>query len=217
MLRADIYGRIQRRMYSPDPAPAPAPDPAPAPAPAPVIGGDPPAPAPTLGDPAPAPKAPDVDLYKDFTAEIPEGSKVTQERADKLVSDAKENNLPPDVAQKMIANEHEALAQAEDVQRQALLDQRVEWVDTLKNDPAWGGEKWNETVEMAKRGLEVHGDDDIKKFLGASGLGDHFAVIKLFARLGKMAADDTLVRSGVTVKATERSTADILYGDKKKG
>ena len=158
-----------------------------------------------------------ADPYESFELKLPEDSKVSQERASTIIADAKEQGLPPSAAEALIKNEDAVLKGVEVAQKKLVLDQRKEWVESLKKDPTWGGEKWNETVQLAKRGLEAHGDEEMKKFLGVTGLGDNPSVIKLFARLGKMAADDKLVRDGVKVRATERSYADILYGDSSKG
>lgn len=210
-----LVRRIQGLMYDgePDPgAPAPVLEPEPKADPAPILSDDG---KPLLGDDStvtPKVEASVEVQYEKFELKMPDNSKVSTERASTILAEAKEQGLPPSVAQKLVDNEHSAVAEYEAAQGESLKSSRAEWIETLKKDPAWGGEKWNETVQLAKRGLEAHGDDEMKKFLGSSGLGDHHAVIKHFARLGKLAAEDTLVRTGVKTKdGGDRNLADILY------
>jgi hypothetical protein len=156
-----------------------------------------------------------ADPYEGFEAALPEDSKISAERMSEIVSQAKERGLPPNVAQELINAEHQAIARQELAQANMLQEKRKEWVNALKSDPVYGGDNWNATVQLAKRGVQLYADDEMKNLLGASGLGDHHTVIKHFARLGKKASEAELVLGASRPAPVKKSIEEILYGGNK--
>ena len=90
-------------------------------------------------------------------------------------------------------------------QVQALIDyQAGELSETLKNEPSqlsaqkietedylkkeWGAE-YDRNVRAAQRALQVYGDDEIMELMNTSA-GNHPAVIRMFAKLGKEVTED---------------------------
>lgn len=85
------------------------------------------------------------------------------------------------------------------------------WYKEISNDPEYGGAKLKETAEFAKRALKEFGDDRLIKDLDNTGLGNHPSLVKMLSQIGKLMADDKLVR-GMHAKPV-KSRAEILYGD----
>lgn len=118
-----------------------------------------------------------------------------------------------------------ALALTND-QAQALVNGHVETVRTLsaqylaeaQADPEIGGTKFAETTALAIKGLDwlfpadVPGTADVKALLNKTGLGNHKALIRAFARIGRAKQEDTAVAGTTTHSATKKDPADVLYG-----
>tara|TARA_B100000161_G_C33548051_1_gene414055 strand:+ start:643 stop:1476 length:834 start_codon:yes stop_codon:yes gene_type:complete len=79
-----------------------------------------------------------------------------------------------------IKNQGELFASQMDVQKQ-------ENENILKKE--WGYDYDNQ-VRIAKRAVDVYGDNEIKQILATTEAGNHPAVVRLFARLGKDITED---------------------------
>jgi len=64
-------------------------------------------------------------------------------------------------------------------------------LETLKKQ--WGGQ-FDTNMELVKRATAAFLDDESKKFMDESGLGNHPVLVNLFAKLGKAMAEDKFVR-----------------------
>jgi len=67
-----------------------------------------------------------------------------------------------------------------------LAAQKIETEDALKQE--WGAE-YSRNLHAAQRALQVYGDDEIVELMQTSA-GNHPAVVKMFARLGKEITED---------------------------
>lgn len=175
------------------------------PAPAQAEGGAPPA-------PAPAPAAPVVPEKYDL--KLPDGSPLDPSRVEKIAALAKERGLSNEAAQELLTGEHELLAEHVEKQKANLVSQAEAWKAQLAQDPEIGGEKLAENVELAKRVINKYGDDQLKKALDDTGLGNYPGLVKLFTKIGREMAPDKLVitdNSGGEKKSIE----ERLYGSTK--
>lgn len=81
--------------------------------------------------------------------------------------------------------------QAEIVQQQGieLIQKHNErtgaWLEKAKADPAIGGDKFNENVATAIKGLEALKDPELAEQLEASGLGNHPFILRALTAVGK--------------------------------
>lgn len=80
------------------------------------------------------------------------------------------------------------------VERQKVEMDRVagEWVEGLKKE---FGSAFEKQIEVAKRGVQAFGGDDIQQLLNETGLGNHPAVVKMFAKIGKELLEDSIVHA----------------------
>ena len=96
----------------------------------------------------------------------------------------------------------------------ALLEDQVkEWADAGMKDAEFGGDKYDENVATAIKGLEHVAGDEIKTILSQTGLGSHPEVIRMFLKIGTMLGDPSIVTAGGSV-ADKRDAAEILYPKK---
>ena len=146
---------------------------------------------------------------------MPEGTLLDSKRVDEVLALAKEKGLDQAAAQGLIDTEHAALTKYHEAQlgnHKNLIEK--EWPNQLKADKEFGGEKFVETVEYAKRGLEWLGVPDLNKALDESGYGNFPPLLKALSILGRKinGGQTVLGNSSVT---EEKSAADLFYGESK--
>ncbi|HAT4984422.1 TPA: peptidase [Serratia marcescens] len=120
---------------------------------------------------------------------------------------AKELGLSQEQAQKLV----DIYPQIQQQQAEAWSKQVADWGEQVKADKEIGGDKFNASVGAAQRALDQFGNPELREYLNASGLGNHPALVRFCAKVGKAMAEDTFV---VPNQGGQRSAADILYGKK---
>ncbi|MBH3138811.1 peptidase [Serratia marcescens] len=120
---------------------------------------------------------------------------------------AKELGLSQEQAQKLV----DIYPQIQQQQADAWSKQVSDWGEQVKADKEIGGDKFNASVGAAQRALDQFGNTELREYLNASGLGNHPALVRFCAKVGKAMAEDTFV---VPNQGGQRSTADLLYGNK---
>ncbi|CVA10454.1 Uncharacterised protein [Serratia marcescens] len=120
---------------------------------------------------------------------------------------AKELGLSQEQAQKLV----DIYPQIQQQQAEAWSKQVADWGEQVKADKEIGGDKFNASVGAAQRALDQFGNTELREYLNASGLGNHPALVRFCAKVGKAMAEDTFVVPG---QGGQRSAADILYGKK---
>ncbi|WP_347299399.1 hypothetical protein [Clostridium perfringens] len=120
---------------------------------------------------------------------------------------AKELGLSQEQAQKLV----DIYPQIQQQQAEAWSKQVADWSEQVKADKEIGGDKFNASVGAAQRALDQFGNTELREYLNASGLGNHPALVRFCAKVGKAMAEDTFV---VPNQGGQRSAADILYGKK---
>jgi len=148
--------------------------------------------------------------YEDFS--LPEGMSLDKEALGKFQTVAKELNLSQENAQKLVDIATEQTQSLVKKQQDQWLEVRKNWVNEIKNDQEFGGEKFTETIERAKRTLKEYGSEEFLSALEQTGFGDNPEMVKLLARLDKAMSEDTLVDGAPTRGANQRSAAQVIYG-----
>lgn len=151
-------------------------------------------------------KAPEV--YADFS--VPEGISIDTDLMGKFNTLAKDVNLSQDNAQKLVDLVSENTKSLTEKGEADFIKTRDEWINNLKKDPDFGGEKFNETIERAKRAVNKFGSKDLLQFLDKSGYGDNAELLKMFARVDRLVGEDKLV-DGKPSGFRPKSSAEVLY------
>ncbi|CAB4124521.1 putative protease [uncultured Caudovirales phage] len=149
------------------------------------------------------------EKYEDFT--IMEGATVDPEVTDSIKTVAKELNLSQAQAQKLADLAAERSKVIGGKQAEVLQKARVEWGEAAKSDKEFGGDKLNENLSVAKKGLDTFGTPELRKVLNESGLGNHPEFIRFFYRAGKAISEDRFVSSGGSAPKGSRDAAKNLY------
>ena len=149
-----------------------------------------------------APKAPEK-----YNLTLPENTPFDDADLDVFASEAKQLGLDNEKAQAMV-----------DARVKFVQDNAARYLDELKADPEIGGAKLDGTIKLALRGREVlfpAGTPEAELVNGwfeRTGLGNHKALVRAFARLGRMVAEDKIDGAGKGGGRAEKTAADVLYG-----
>lgn len=149
------------------------------------------------------------ESYEDFTT--PEGVELSEEAVSEFHDLAKELNLTQEQAQKLVdystkMNEQGVLKHQEEYS--AL---RESWVNDLKNDSEFGGDKMGETVDRAQRVLKSYGSPKLSEFLNTSGYGDNNELIIFLAKMDRALGEDTVVDGNPS--GGTKSAAQVLFNN----
>lgn len=145
--------------------------------------------------------------YADFT--LGEGVEIDKATLEQVKADFKAAGYTQEQAQKAI-DLHVANLQA---QQEAFITTRKEWVDELKADKDFGGDKFDVTVTGAQNALrKFDTDGGMLKLLEASGFGDNPTVIKFLARVHKAMGEDDVHTERSRDNGKEPPLHERLYG-----
>lgn len=147
------------------------------------------------------------DEYADFT--MPDGVEADKE----LVAEAsvvfKEQNFTQDQAQAIVDFDNARQAKAAEAQQTTWADTLSGWVDEVKADKDIGGDKFDETVSVAKKAIDAFGTPALASALDATGVGSHPEFVRFFHAVGVAIADDTIKHGGDGGESRPRTAQDL--------
>jgi len=148
-----------------------------------------------------------------YDLKLPDGSRLDADHLDSISSLAKEKKLSNEEAQAILERDHAVLSAFEDRQRQEAEVMKDEWAKSAQSDKEYGGEKYKESIALARRVLNQFGSNALKEQLNSSGLGNHPELIRLMVRIGKEISAGSLVVSRENPPPA-KSLGEIFYGSK---
>lgn len=153
--------------------------------------------------------------YTDF--KLPDGF-TADETALKAASDLfADSGLSQEQAQKFIdlaASREKAAAQAG---VQAFADLQTRWVSEIKADPEIGGDRLQASIASAARAIDRLAVPGLREALDLTGAGNNPAIVKAFARLGQLIAEDRFRPGNGAPPNPQRSPAEVIYGARPRG
>jgi len=157
-------------------------------------------------------KAPDT--YAEFS--IPEGINLEEQRLGDFTTLARELGLTQEKAQKLVDMASNLVTDNSKSNLEAWDKVRENWVKDIKEDSDFGGDKFKETIERAKRTLTKFGSEDFKNFLDVTGYGDNPHLIRLLAKIDKATAEDSFVEGTPSGELPKTAAQKIYPGYNKK-
>lgn len=124
---------------------------------------------------------------------------------------AKELNLTQEQGQKFISMHAQTLKSMQDAQQKAHGEQLEQWAKDAKADKEFGGDKFDENLNVARKAIAKFGSPELKEMLDQSGLGNHPEVIRVFHKIGKAISEDNPV-SAKPDTGQKKSIEERLYG-----
>lgn len=146
------------------------------------------------------------DPYATFT--LPENSLVSPTTLEIFKQQAAEAKLPLQALQKWVEQEEVRLQQEAQQQAQDRQTQRDTWVQQTQT---LLGEKWQEEVSRAVHAADVFGGPELRQLLEETGLGNHPAIVRTFAQVGKRIAED-ISATGAQGASSDKTFTQALYG-----
>ena len=152
--------------------------------------------------PAGAPEA-----YADFT--LPEGIEIDKAQLEAAKAQFKEAGYTQEQAQKAIDLHLKGMQE----QQEIFVQTRKEWVNEIKADKEFGGDKFDTTVKGAQLALrKFDPDGSMVGLLETSGFGDNPGVIKFLARIHAAMGEDQVFSDRDNTKTDKRPLHERLYG-----
>ena len=135
------------------------------------------------------------EAYEDFT--VPEGVNASPEALTKFSELARKHNLPQEAAQEMV--DFQAQLALNDAEAAVAAWEKTQdaWLAEAESDKEFGGEKFQESIGVAKRALDAFGDEALKTALDVTGTGNHPAFLRFLWKVGQAVGEDGVKLSGV--------------------
>lgn len=157
----------------------------------------------------PKPGAP--EKYEDF--KLPEGFEVDPKAMEQFTPIAKELNLTQDQAQKLVNLQSELVKEAAQRQVDDWNKLTETWHTTAQDDKEYGGLKFDENVGLANAALAKFGTPELIKTLSDFGMANHPEMVRVFYRVGKAMAEDT-IKTGAA-STGPKDPANVLFPNMK--
>jgi hypothetical protein len=145
---------------------------------------------------------------------LPEGMKADDALIKGFEPIARELKLDDAGAQKLVdlyAGRQQQLAKEA---AEAHAKQVDGWANEVKADKELGGDKFPETQQLVANVMTRFNDPGLVEVLNTSGLGNHPALVRFVARIGKAIADDSIKGAGGGAEKkprTEQERLDRFY------
>lgn len=171
--------------------------------------------------PADAEKGGDADggsekpsVPEKYDLKLPEGSRLDASVIERTAVLSRTLGLSNDSAQQLIEYAQGEITQYAEAQAAAYKETVNKWPDQVKADKEIGGDAYEQNVELARRVIKRFATPEFTKSLDESGYGNHPELVRVFVKIGKAMAEDTLdlPTQGPTGK---RDPAQVLYGGNK--
>ena len=124
---------------------------------------------------------------------LPDGSAMDAAALERYQAEASALGLTEKQAQALLDRDHQQSVASQKAQVEALKAQDKIWLSDLQKDPAFGGPKFAENAEMAKRAFDfADPDGSFRKDLELSGLSNYPRLVKFAAAFGRTMREDNL-------------------------
>lgn len=140
-----------------------------------------------------------------YDLKAPEGVQVDGKTLESFVGLAKELEISPEHAQRLI----EFQAAQVKAQQAELAKTQAAWETALREDKDFGGDKYDANVAVAKKALSL-GPPELVELLNTTKLGSHPAVVRWAYNIGKKMSEGSFVPASGSLEAN-RTAASVLY------
>lgn len=153
----------------------------------------------------------EVVVPEKYDLKLDDGAVLDSAYLEQFSQFAKEKKFTQEQAQEFLSRENALLSGFVQKQQQEFEAMQKAWVDEVKKDSEIGGEKFNESVELAHRALKQFGSEKFLNELESTGYGNHPELVRVFAKIGQLLKDDKMVSPNSNNGGT-KSLEEIFYG-----
>lgn len=147
----------------------------------------------------------DVVLPQD----LPEGIEVDQELFGQVKEIAGKHKLPTEAVQELVDAYAKRVTDSDNALKNQWTQVEEGWKKDAKADPEIGGDKFDTSVEVAKRAIAKFGTPALKEALEQTRMGNHPEMIRFFTRIGQKVTEDGSFDVGSG--AGQRTRGDVLF------
>lgn len=152
-----------------------------------------------------------LETYADFN--LPEGIELDKAALDSAIPIMKESGLNQEQAQKFV-DWYASQVQAGNVRQSESFNQLMtEWSNASMKDAEFGGDKFEESVAIARTALDKFGTPELKKLMNDHGVGNHPEMIRFMLKVGRLTMED-VPGTGDHVPVPEKDHVAQLYPNK---
>ena len=152
------------------------------------------------------------DTYADFS--LPEGMPLD----DALLTEAtplfKELGLTQEQAQKLVDFQAKQVQASSQSQVDAFNQLMQDWREQSQNDKEFGGDKFDESIAVARSAIDKFGTPELKQLLEEHGVGNHPEVIRFMVKVGKLTAEDVPGTSGAQTTPEQDRVSQLYPNDR---
>lgn len=142
-----------------------------------------------------------------YDLKLPKDSHMDPAAVDKFASFAKERGLTNEQAQAVLEANHEERKALIESGMSQLKSQNAEWLKALKDDKEFGGDKFSENADYAKKAFDrFDKDGQLRKALIEGHLDNHPGLVKFVTAIGKAFREDKV--TAPTLNAPAKDTRD---------
>lgn len=150
----------------------------------------------------------------EFEIKLPENAVLEPEIAKEFAKYAREKGIAQEVAQEMFEKQNSLVSSFAQKQQETIQNEINQWAEQSRTDKEVGGERFNESVQLAHQVINKYGTPELKTML-ERGLGNHPEAVRIFARIGKeLFANDQMVLAKTNTHVA-KSAEELFYGSNK--
>lgn len=163
-----------------------------------------------------AKEAKDAGLVTVEDLQLPEGMVVNEGIQEKFLAIVNDKDMKPgEKAQAMIGLQQDLYT----AQAEAHQEQVTSWEKEVGEDKEIigdTGDKLEEHLAIAKKGMEALKVEGLSELLRSTGFGSHPLLVKAFFRIGNSIGEDSFRTGGLGGKTEPKDTKELFYGPPKK-
>ena len=148
------------------------------------------------------------ETYAEF--KMPEGVELDGATLEAALPLFKEMSLTQEQAQKLVDFQAAQMQTGQAAQVEAFEQLKKDWLEEATNDKEFGGDKFEESVGLARDAIDKLGTPELKKLLEDHGVGNHPEMIRLMSRIGGLMKEDNPGGNG-RLAGDKLDHAEILY------
>lgn len=151
-----------------------------------------------------------------YEIKAPEGMTIDETIMKEFTPIAKELGLSNEGVQKLVDFEAKRLSAAQTASEAAQKQSFETFRETTRNEAVeFFGSKLADELPYVAKGRDNFADDEVMQLLEATGLSNHKAFIKMFAKMGRTVSEDKLADGKASGAEDTRTPGQIIYAKDK--
>lgn len=153
---------------------------------------------------------PATQVPERYELAAPEGFTLEPETTAQFETIARDLKLTNEQANKLVPLAADLVRRNAEAQQAAHVEQVQMWLNESKADKEFGGDKFDQSIVVARNAVARFATPQFKELMDQTGLGNHPEMLRLFHRIGNAIAEDKFVNAP-SAGGGKPSLSDRLY------